>query len=194
MVRFCSLGLAAALLSAPAVAAEDCLDLSATGASAGLAGAKLCISGSSTNYELKFKVGTKIVIHFHSMKKVQAVCVAAPCYAPTTYSPKTPTLSILRDLGVTVNPDSSTSGTVSVGTVTYKYRKPGSGSGGTCQKGGCSGQLCYDPATGSGISTCEFRPEYACYRTAECKRQSDGKCGWTQTSALTSCINNARNP
>ena len=54
-----------------------------------------------------------------------------------------------------------------------------------CVKTGCSGQICADSQR---ISTCEFRPEYACYQTATCARQATGQCGWTQTPALTSCI------
>ena len=54
-----------------------------------------------------------------------------------------------------------------------------------CVKTGCSGQICADDHR---ISTCEFRPEYACYATARCERQASGSCGWTQTPALTSCL------
>lgn len=55
-----------------------------------------------------------------------------------------------------------------------------------CFTGGCSGQLCSDQ---EGLnSTCEFRPEYACYATAECARQPDGACGWTPSDALTTCL------
>lgn len=57
-----------------------------------------------------------------------------------------------------------------------------------CVKTGCSGQICAD---GSRFSTCEYRPEYACFQTATCARQADGQCGWTQTPALTSCLANA---
>lgn len=55
----------------------------------------------------------------------------------------------------------------------------------SCVKTGCSGQICADDHR---ISTCEFRPEYACYASATCERQSNGSCGWTQTPALTSCL------
>lgn len=57
--------------------------------------------------------------------------------------------------------------------------------GGACMKTGCSGQLCSDQNL---ASTCEYRPEYACYQSAECKRQADGRCGWTETAALTACL------
>ena len=57
---------------------------------------------------------------------------------------------------------------------------------GECKAGGCSGTICSDQE--GVVSTCEWRPEYACYRDAECKRQGDGNCGWTQTEALTACL------
>lgn len=57
---------------------------------------------------------------------------------------------------------------------------------GTCYVGGCSSQICSDQKDVA--STCEFREEYACYKTAECKRQADGKCGWTDTKELRSCL------
>jgi hypothetical protein len=60
------------------------------------------------------------------------------------------------------------------------------GSSGLCYRGGCSGQLCTDRP--NAISTCEFRPEYACYAAATCERQADGECGWTQTTELQACL------
>ncbi|MBI2011040.1 MAG: hypothetical protein HYS89_02315 [Candidatus Colwellbacteria bacterium] len=63
---------------------------------------------------------------------------------------------------------------------------------GKCYVGGCSGQLCSDI---EGLaSTCEWREEYACYRTATCKRQANGECGCTITPELQSCLNNYRSP
>ncbi|MFN0247855.1 MAG: DUF6748 domain-containing protein [Kofleriaceae bacterium] len=58
--------------------------------------------------------------------------------------------------------------------------------GGECFVGGCSGQVCSDDP--GAISTCEFRPEYACYQQATCERQTSGQCGWTQTPALEACL------
>lgn len=58
----------------------------------------------------------------------------------------------------------------------------------TCYVGGCSGQVCSDRE--GVISTCEFRPEYACYRDATCEAQGDGECGWTETAALSACLAN----
>lgn len=59
---------------------------------------------------------------------------------------------------------------------------------GACFVGGCSAQLCTDEPNMA--STCEFRAEYACYRTAKCERQPTGQCGWTPSSELTSCLAN----
>jgi hypothetical protein len=59
---------------------------------------------------------------------------------------------------------------------------------GGCRPTGCSGQLC---AAESVATTCEWRPEYACYQTASCERQPDGACGWTMTDALRACLGGA---
>ena len=60
------------------------------------------------------------------------------------------------------------------------------GAAAPCFVGGCSGQLCSDQE--GAISTCEWRPEYACYQSATCERQSDATCGWTQTDELQACL------
>jgi hypothetical protein len=62
---------------------------------------------------------------------------------------------------------------------------PGSGSMKPCIKTGCSSQVCADHDV---ITTCEYRPEYACYRKATCARQRDGNCGFTKTPELTACL------
>jgi hypothetical protein len=59
-----------------------------------------------------------------------------------------------------------------------------------CHVGGCSSQVCSERQ--GIITTCEFKAEYACYHSATCERQDSGKCGWTQTPELTSCIDNSR--
>lgn len=69
-------------------------------------------------------------------------------------------------------------------------REPGEAPiGSSCRPTGCSGQVCADHDV---VTTCEFRPEYACYRTARCERQGDGTCGWTMTPQLQQCLNAAR--
>jgi hypothetical protein len=57
---------------------------------------------------------------------------------------------------------------------------------GDCIITGCSSHIC---ASQELLSTCEFRPEYACYKNATCEPQEDGECGWTQTQELLTCIN-----
>src|SRR3989344_8635370 len=59
---------------------------------------------------------------------------------------------------------------------------------GGCLATGCSGQICSDEDV---ISTCEYKAEYACYKTAKCERQEDGKCGWTPTEDLVTCLGEA---
>ena len=56
---------------------------------------------------------------------------------------------------------------------------------GECKITGCSGQICTEEEV---ITTCEFLSEYACYKTAKCERQEDGKCGWTPTEELVACL------
>ena len=58
-----------------------------------------------------------------------------------------------------------------------------------CVVGGCSSQLCVEANDASGgISTCEYRAEYACYKNATCERQHNGKCEWTETAQLRACL------
>ena len=60
-----------------------------------------------------------------------------------------------------------------------------------CAVAGCSGQLCVSAEEAGDIfTTCEFRPEYACYREASCEPQANGKCGWTETAELRQCLAN----
>ena len=54
-----------------------------------------------------------------------------------------------------------------------------------CIKTGCGGQVCSDEEV---ISTCEWRPEYECYKRARCERQASGECGYTPTRELTACL------
>jgi hypothetical protein len=59
---------------------------------------------------------------------------------------------------------------------------------GGCVHGGCSNHLCVEASAGPVGSTCEFRPEYACYAAAKCERQVDGRCGFTPSETLTRCL------
>lgn len=59
---------------------------------------------------------------------------------------------------------------------------------GSCVISGCSSQIC---ASEEIASTCIWKEEYACYRTAICEVQNDGECGWTPTESLRSCLTNS---
>lgn len=61
---------------------------------------------------------------------------------------------------------------------------------GGCMVGGCSGQLCGESKNPDDMmSTCEYREQYACYKSASCERQANGQCGWTMDTVLTQCLN-----
>lgn len=57
-----------------------------------------------------------------------------------------------------------------------------------CIVTGCSNQICSDAEV---ITTCEWRPEYECYRTATCTAQDNGDCGWVMDDELRRCLDNA---
>lgn len=60
-----------------------------------------------------------------------------------------------------------------------------------CRVTGCSGQICSDEEV---ITTCEYRPEYACYKTAFCEPDREGACGWRIDSELRTCLDRFRLP
>ncbi len=59
---------------------------------------------------------------------------------------------------------------------------------GVCRPTGCSRNICSDKDL---FTTCQYKKEYACYKTALCEKQTDGQCGWTQTEVLKQCIEQA---
>lgn len=74
--------------------------------------------------------------------------------------------------------------------IRIKNPKPnGGGAAGDCTVTGCSGQVCAEEDV---MTTCEYREEYACYRSARCERQKNGECGWTETVGLRACREKAR--
>jgi eight-cysteine-cluster-containing protein len=59
----------------------------------------------------------------------------------------------------------------------------------SCAIGGCSGQICGEAGEAeNAVTTCEYREEYACYAHSRCERQSNGRCGWTETTEYNRCI------
>jgi len=69
--------------------------------------------------------------------------------------------------------------------VPVQFAPPPSLETGGCMVTGCSGQVCAEKEL---ITTCEYRPEYACFKTATCERQPNGRCGWTPTAELKTCL------
>ena len=55
-----------------------------------------------------------------------------------------------------------------------------------CMKTGCSGEVCSDQNV---ITPCIYKPEYECYKSASCERQTNGKCDWTMDDSLKKCLN-----
>jgi hypothetical protein len=62
---------------------------------------------------------------------------------------------------------------------------------GRCKLSGCAHEVCADENV---ITPCIWRPQFECYKTALCEVQSDGKCGWTTTRELETCLKNSRGP
>jgi len=58
-----------------------------------------------------------------------------------------------------------------------------------CRTGGCSGTICESIHNEPIITTCEYRPEYDCYRMIEC-RCMDNKCRWDTTLEFETCMEN----
>ena len=58
-----------------------------------------------------------------------------------------------------------------------------------CALSGCSGEICTESSEASNVvTTCAYKPQYACLRAATCERQANGHCGWTDTPELRACI------
>lgn len=60
-----------------------------------------------------------------------------------------------------------------------------------CTTGGCSGVICQSKNTEPIITTCEYKPEYACYREISCGCINN-KCQWDKTQEFDTCIEEAR--
>lgn len=54
-----------------------------------------------------------------------------------------------------------------------------------CQVTGCSNHICADSEV---LTTCEWRPEYDCYKTASCSANTAGECGWVMDDELKKCL------
>ena len=64
-----------------------------------------------------------------------------------------------------------------------------------CAIAGCSKEICTEASDASGIvSSCVYLPQFACFKTARCEKQSDGTCNWTPTAELQACIRSSPMP
>lgn len=61
-----------------------------------------------------------------------------------------------------------------------------------CKRTGCSGQTCASISAPDLASTCQWKAAYACYQAADCVKQANDTCGFTQTETLTTCLQNAQ--
>jgi len=108
-----------------------------------------------------------------SFKSLPVLCAAYPCTVPATLVLKKDNPSGLPQYDDSISIPITISEQVSTSTAK------------ACSPTGCSGQICSDEDI---VTTCEYRTEYACYKTARCERQANGACGWTQTSKLSQCL------
>lgn len=57
-----------------------------------------------------------------------------------------------------------------------------------CAVGGCSGQVCTTVERAATlVTTCEWKPEYACYRRTSCGCVN-GTCEWIKTPEFMNCL------
>lgn len=60
---------------------------------------------------------------------------------------------------------------------------------GKCIISGCNGEVCTEEGKQSGaITVCVWEEKYSCYKDLKCERQTNGRCGFTQTPEFKSCI------
>lgn len=57
-----------------------------------------------------------------------------------------------------------------------------------CFVTGCNGDLCVDKSQKDIATICVTNPAASCYKSATCEKQKDGKCSWTQTTELITCL------
>lgn len=60
-----------------------------------------------------------------------------------------------------------------------------------CTTGGCSGTICQSKDSEPVFTTCEWLPEYECYKKIEC-RCLDNKCQWDKTKKFNKCVDETR--
>ncbi len=56
-----------------------------------------------------------------------------------------------------------------------------------CITGGCSGTICQSKDAEPIMTTCEYLPEYACYKQTSCSC-INGNCQWKETEEFRNCL------
>ncbi|MBI3074182.1 MAG: hypothetical protein HYY84_18905 [Deltaproteobacteria bacterium] len=151
--------------------------------------------GYSEVYDIKMKTAGKILVHFKRMKRILR-CNSSPCPIPNgTFYPTSKESNWLEhfSLNFREHPKSPNGGRMTIGegglspsfARWWYVKKPARP--GKCLKAGCFSENC-----GKEIVSrlCDWKPQYACYQTAECKEQADGRCGFTETTSLRQCLLN----
>ncbi|KND02240.1 uncharacterized protein SPPG_02721 [Spizellomyces punctatus DAOM BR117] len=60
-----------------------------------------------------------------------------------------------------------------------------------CRRAGCNGELCVTNSRDAVLTPCVWRPEFACYATAQCGYNATRRaCAWRQTKSLKECLSN----
>jgi hypothetical protein len=59
---------------------------------------------------------------------------------------------------------------------------------GGCVIGGCAGERCDPPEMPQMATACMQKPEWDCYKEAQCGRDPQNQCGWVMTPELEKCL------
>src|SRR6185369_14118632 len=59
-----------------------------------------------------------------------------------------------------------------------------------CVRSGCNNELCVR-AGSELMTTCVYRPEYACLQQATCEENAQGNCAFTITDTVRACLDQA---
>jgi hypothetical protein len=59
---------------------------------------------------------------------------------------------------------------------------------GGCVIGGCAGERCDPPEFPQMATACVQKPEWDCYKEAQCGRNEQNQCDWVMTPELEKCL------